>query len=117
LYITTFTHHYNTASGATEPALNETHRPDTVPGKETEGPRNPSKIANGRQIFEEIEFQLLWDRALVQDKSYSKIHKALLDGERSLPPKLQLKTKVQLPNCEIDDQGAVLQKGVLWVSD
>jgi hypothetical protein len=49
----------NTASGATEPALNETHRPDTVPGKETEGPRNPSKIAKGHQIFEEPEFQLL----------------------------------------------------------
>jgi hypothetical protein len=38
----------DTAFGAIEPALNETHRPDTVPGKETERPRNPSKIANSR---------------------------------------------------------------------
>lgn len=72
-------------------------------------------LAKGRDIFEEPELQLLWDRGCIEDESYEKIFKAIANKERNFPPELKL--TVQLPDCSVDVRGAVLRRDVLWVPD
>lgn len=70
----------------------------------------------GRDLFEAPDLQILWDRGIDQDKEYSKIYTAVALGHRSFTPQLKL-SNVQIVDCTIDDRGALLRRGVLWVPD
>ncbi|CCE34913.1 uncharacterized protein CPUR_08852 [Claviceps purpurea 20.1] len=85
----------------------EPDTPTTVPGA-----LHPVR---GVAIFEDLEMQTLWDRAVGMDPVYRASHAAVYRGDRSLPHDLD--GKVQMPDCSFDERGALCCRNAVWVPD
>jgi len=58
---------------------------------------------------------LLWTIALDQDRSFSKIKKAIEGGNKRFPPKLKL--QVTIAECSLDEKGRPRFRERLWAPD
>ncbi|KJZ69090.1 hypothetical protein HIM_11524 [Hirsutella minnesotensis 3608] len=50
---------------------------------------------------------------MIEDEEYRNIHASVVQGNATFPSEYNL--SVQIPDCEIDDRGALLRRGALWV--
>jgi hypothetical protein len=64
-------------------------------------------------VFEEEELTELWRAAEATDTTYKRVKRAVQQGDRTLPPDLQL--KVQVADCSIDAQDRLRYRSRLWV--
>lgn len=71
------------------------------------------QIPSGRDIFEDPELQLLWDRGTAEDSEFHTAYQAVARKDRSFPTEVH--AKVSIAECEIDLRGALLFRGKTWV--
>ncbi|KAM4063961.1 reverse transcriptase (RNA-dependent DNA polymerase) [Hirsutella rhossiliensis] len=87
----------------------QTRRSKTTPIDDSQAP------PRGAKLFFDSALQLLWDRGLIEDGEYRNIHASVVQGNATFPSEYNL--SVQVPDCEIDDRGALLRRGALWTHD
>ncbi|KJZ68287.1 hypothetical protein HIM_12322 [Hirsutella minnesotensis 3608] len=85
----------------------QTRRSKTTPIDDSQAP------PRGAKLFFDSALQLLWDRGMIEDEEYRNIHASVVQGNATFPSEYNL--SVQIPDCEIDDRGALLRRGALWV--
>ncbi|XP_044715053.1 reverse transcriptase (RNA-dependent DNA polymerase) domain-containing protein [Hirsutella rhossiliensis] len=78
-------------------------------------PPRTVKHHQGDYILNQLVSALLWDRGLIEDGEYRNIHASVVQGNATFPSEYNL--SVQVPDCEIDDRGALLRRGALWTHD
>lgn len=76
---------------------------------------NSQTAIRGSALFEELDMQLLWDAAVIKDPSFRALHAAVAQGDRSLPAGVEV--DAQMPDCSLDERGALCYRGALWVPD
>ena len=65
--------------------------------------------------FGEEHLTDLWVTAITQDDDYSVIREAVRNKDRSLPPALQHRVRVQLSECSLDDHQRLLFRQRMWI--
>src|ERR1700716_2229534 len=65
-----------------------------------------TSLTRGDALFEDLDMQLLWDRAVVADPVYRTAHYAVARGDRSLPADVD--KAIQMPDCSFDERGVLL---------
>lgn len=88
-------------------------RPAQVTTTATETRENPS--LEGKELFDDAESQILWDRATLQDKEFLLLYKAVAKGDRHFPPKLPQQLKISISECSIDHRGVLFFRNRIWV--
>jgi hypothetical protein len=71
------------------------------------------EVPEGKEIFQNEDLQEAWDTALARDESYSRAIQAVREGDRQFPPELKL--KVSIAECTIDDRGLLKFRDRLWI--
>ena len=64
------------------------------------------QVPSGREVFEEPELQLMWDRGIATDESFGELYKAVQRGERAFPPSCS-DWKISLNECDLDERGVL----------
>ena len=57
----------------------------------------------------------LWAQALTSDRDYSRIKRAIQEGERQFPTGLDEAVRVSMSDCTVDEEGFVLYRNRRWV--
>jgi hypothetical protein len=89
-----------------------TNLPSSLPS--TIKPPPPSS-ARGKDLFDNIDLQLLWNHAITKDPSYQAVHASVSRGDRCLPPEVDAGT--QMPDCALDEHGALTYREALWIPE
>ncbi|KAI0991170.1 hypothetical protein K3495_g17017, partial [Podosphaera aphanis] len=69
----------------------------------------------GKKLFDEPKIQALWDRAMLEDPNFFNIYTSVMRGDRSLPTTAP--NSIQMPDCSLDSQHALIYRGALWVPE
>ena len=73
-------------------------------------------IPRGKDLFEDVELQNLWDRGVENDIcKFKTLYTALWNNENMFPAELGLKTS--LSECSLDDRRALCFRNRLWIPD
>ncbi|KAI0991214.1 hypothetical protein K3495_g16973, partial [Podosphaera aphanis] len=76
---------------------------------------DPAALA---RLFEDDEMQSLWAIAVEKDKDWIRAREAVRNGERSFPPDLALKFKVNIAECTVAaDKVLRGRENRIWVPD
>lgn len=102
-------------SSSEELVLNTTNVVDLVDITLNQSKTTHNKIPKGQDLFENKEIATLWDQALEKDHTFHSIHASVASGQPSFPSDLSI--KVQITDCAIDERGALVRRGALWVPD
>jgi hypothetical protein len=79
----------------------------------TEDYATTTSLARGDTLFEDLDMQLLWDRAVAADLVYRVVHYVVTRGDRSLPTNVD--RVIQMPDCSFDERGIVCYRDIVWV--
>jgi hypothetical protein len=105
--------------------------PDTVKRKQSEAVQkqlvnavqvlpvstNTAAPPKGVKVFQEPDFQLLWDRGVAEDLDFARMYEALSKGERSFPPDIANRLKVSISECSFDERGTLQFRHKVWIPD
>lgn len=70
------------------------------------------------RIFESENMQELWKQAVYNNKDWQRARDAVQTGERSFPPDLAVKTKVNIAECSVAADGILRgRENHIWVPD
>ncbi|KAI1001982.1 hypothetical protein K3495_g6222 [Podosphaera aphanis] len=77
-------------------------------------PSSPASIIpKGCKIFHDPDLRSLWDRGCVEDHSLDIIYQSIKSEKRTFPNELKL--KVAISECELDERGALRFRKRIWV--
>jgi hypothetical protein len=77
--------------------------------------RQPGETQLPSSPFEEAPLSELWSQAMEVDNDYHAIGEAVRNSDRSLPPEVQSRVRIQLSECSLDTAGRLLFRGRIWV--
>ncbi|KAI0991924.1 hypothetical protein K3495_g16263 [Podosphaera aphanis] len=69
----------------------------------------------GKKLFDEPKIQALWDQVMPKDPNFFNIYTSVMRGDRSLPTTPP--NSIQMPDCSLDSQHALIYRGALWVPE
>lgn len=76
---------------------------------------DPAALA---KLFEDDSMQSLWAIAVEKDKDWIRARNAVQEGERSFPPDIALKYKVNIAECTVAADGVIRgRENRIWVPD
>jgi hypothetical protein len=64
------------------------------------------RVPLGREVFEEPELQLMWDRGVQEDDTFQQLYESLWKEERSFSPSCA-EWKISIGECDLDGRGVL----------